>query len=590
MPFHSTGVYFRFLRLKLKLHRYLLLLSLFAGLGGGFIALVLKSTVFFLHRKLTGNQAFDYHNLLLFVYPMVGITFVVLFKKLVIKDMGKHNISTMLFAISQRKSRLPAHKMFSSVVGGIFTAGFGGSIGLESPIISSGGAIGSNLGRYFQLTYKETTLLLACGSAGAISAIFHTPLAAIVFAVEVLLIDLNRFSLIPLLTASISGAVVTNIFFQDEILFEFVLRDPYLVRHTGFYLLLGVLTGLVSVYFTRTYLHIEQWVEKYSVGRRLLVGGLIIGSMLFLFPALYGEGYQVVKALFAGDYSSVLVTSLPVSVPDNAFFFGLFFLFLLLLKVVATSVTLSSGGVGGIFAPSLFTGAITGTLFGHILNQTGLNLQVSESNFTLVGMAGVLSGVLHAPLTGLFLIAETTRGYELIVPLMIVITISFLVVKRMEPHSLFTRDLEKTGKLITHHKDRAVLTFMELAHVIERDFSTVSVNGTLGDLVEAITRSKRDIFPVIDEDGILNGIIFLSKIRQIMFKQELYDKVKIEEIMELPPHYISMEDSMKEVVRKFEESEAWNLPVIWNARYQGMVSRSKLFSMYRGLLLEISAE
>ncbi len=590
MALRAPNVYVRFLRLKLKLHRYLLLLSLFAGLGGGFIALVLKSTVFFLHRKLTGESAFDFHHLLLFVYPILGIAVVFLIKKWVIKDMGKHNISAILFAISQRKSRLPAHKMFSSVAGGIFTAGFGGSIGLESPIISSGAAIGSNMGRYFQLSYKETTLLLACGSAGAISAIFHTPLAAIVFAVEVLLIDLSRFSLIPLLIASISGAVVTNIFFQDEILFEFVLRDPYLVRHTGFYLLLGVLTGLVSVYFTRTYRRIEQWIESFTMGKRLLLGGLILGSMLFLFPSLYGEGYQVVKALFAGEYNRVLVTSLPLSIPNNAWFFGMFFFMLLLLKVVATSVTLGSGGVGGIFAPSLFTGAITGTLFGHILNQTGLNLQVSESNFTLVGMAGVLSGVLHAPLTGLFLIAETTRGYELIVPLMIVITISFVVVKRLEPHSLFTRDLVKKGKLITHHKDKAVLTFMELANVIERDFTKVPVDGTLGDLVNAIATSQRDIFPVVDEEGILNGIVFLRRIRQIMFKQELYDKIKIEEIMELPPHYISMDDSMREVVRKFEESGAWNLPVIWNARYQGMVSRSKLFSTYRGLLLEISAE
>ncbi|MFO7940758.1 MAG: chloride channel protein [Bacteroidales bacterium] len=537
-----------------------------------------------------GAGTFDTHHPMLFVYPIVGIALVFLFRKFVLKDMGTHNISAILLAISQQRSRLPAHKMFSSVIGGIFTAGFGGSIGLESPIISSGGAIGSNLGRNLQLSYKETTLLLACGSAGAISAIFHTPLAAIVFAVEVLLIDLSRFSLIPLLTASISGAVVTNIFFQDEILFEFILRDPYLVRHTGFYILLGVLTGLVSVYFTRTYRYVENWLEGYSQGVRLLLGGLLLGGMLFLFPALYGEGYLVVKALFAGAYDRVLGSSLPFDIPWNAWMFGAFFLLLLLLKVVATSVTISSGGIGGIFAPSLFTGAITGTLFGHILNHTGLNLQVSESNFTLVGMAGVLSGVLHAPLTGLFLIAETTQGYELIVPLMIVITISFLVVKRLEPHSIFTSYLEKKGKLITHHKDRAVLTFMELSHVIEKDFATVSVDGKLGDLVAVIAQSQRDIFPVLDEDGILNGVIYLSKIRKIMFKQEWYDEVSIEELMELPPHYVSMDDSMREVVRKFEESGAWNLPVIWNARYQGMVSRSKLFSTYRGLLLEISAE
>ena len=580
----------RLMRMRLKLRRYLVFLSLIAGLGGGLIALVLKSTVFFFHRLLLGQNSLNHPNLWLFIYPLLGVTLVFLFRRYVIKDMGKHNISAILYCISQRKSKLPLHKMFSSVVGGIFTAGFGGSIGLESPIISSGSAIGSNLARWLQLSYKETTLLLACGSAGAISAIFHTPLAAIVFAVEVLLIDLNRFSLIPLLTASVSGAVVTNIFFHDEILFAFVLRDPYLVRHTGFYIVLGVLTGLVSVYFTRTYLRIETVMETYQPVVRLLLGGVLLGILLVLFPPLYGEGYQVVKALFSGDYLSVMVTNLPFDLSVNEWLWALFLLAMLLLKVVATSVTLGSGGVGGVFAPSLFTGAITGTFFGHVLNQLNLGLQVSESNFALVGMAGVLCGVLHAPLTGLFLIAETTKGYELIVPLMIVITISFLVVKKFEPHSLFTRDLEKSGKLITHHKDKAVLTFMELAHVIERNFTIVRVDGTLRDLVEAIERSKRDIYPVVDEDGILNGIVYLNSVRKIMFKQEWYDTVKIEQVMELPPSYISMEDSMKEVMRKFEESDAWNLPVIWHARYLGMVSRSKLFDSYRRLLLEISTE
>jgi chloride channel protein, CIC family len=566
---------------------YFLILSALVGLGGGMAALSLKTAVFYLHEKLLENKGFDEYNLMIFIYPVIGIALTLLFTRFIIRDRVKHNIASILYAISRRNSLVKAHKIFSSIIGGILTAGFGGSIGLESPIISSGSAIGSNTGRLLKLSYKEITLLLACGAAGAISAIFHTPLAAIVFAVEVLLIDLTRFSLIPLLISSVSGAIVTNVFFKDEILFEFVLKDPYHVNHTGFYILLGILTGLISVYFTKVFFKIDKLIANISDLRKLFFGGLMLGVLLYLFPPLYGEGYQIIKAIFAQNYESIMETNFPLNLQSSLWFFYLFFLSLLLLKVFATSITINSGGIGGIIAPSLFTGAITGMLFSHTLNVFGLN--ISESNFALVGMAGVLSGVLHAPLTAIFLIAETTKGYELIVPLMLTSTISFVTVKIFEPNSIFTVLLAKSGDLITHHKDKAVLTFMKLKSVIEKDFKTINIDATLGDLVKVVSQSNRNIFPVVDEDGFLNGIILMDNIREIMFDREMYD-TPVNNLMILPPAYISYKDSMKEVIEKFESTDAWNLPVIENAKYVGMVSKSKLFSAYRNLLLEISEE
>jgi len=567
---------------------FILMLSVVVGLGGGLIALVLKTSVFFLHERLLENKGFDEYNLMVFVYPFIGIALTYLFVKYIIRDDVKHSIAAILYSISKRNSIVQAHKIFSSVIGGVLTAGFGGSIGLESPIISSGSAIGSNVGRVLRLSYKEITLLLACGAAGAISAIFHTPLAAIVFAIEVLLIDLTRFSLIPLLIASVSGAIVTNVFFQDAILFEFILQDHYHVEHTGFYILLGILSGLVSVYFSKVYFRVEETVNKVGEIKRLLLGGLVLGVIIFLFPPLYGEGYQIIKAIFSGNFISVMETNLHLDLKSYHWFFYFFFVSLLLLKAFATSITIHIGGVGGIFAPSLFTGAITGMLFSHSLNLLGLNL--SEGNFALVGMSGVLSGVLHAPLTAIFLIAETTRGYELIVPLMLTSTISFVTVKFFSADSIFTVQLSKRGELITHHKDKAVLTFMELKSVIETDFTTIHVDENLGEVVKQIAKSKRNIFPVIDDEGILIGIILMDNIREIMFDKEMYDKTPVSNLMILPPAYIGMKDTMKEVIQKFETTGAWNLPVIQNARYIGMVSKSKLFSAYRNLLLEISEE
>ncbi len=573
----------------LKKRYFFLLLSMIVGLSSGIAALILKTSVFYIQNLLLKEKGFTEYNFMIFIYPIIGITLTLLFKKFIIHDKVKHSIASILNSISRKNSLMKTHKIFSSIIGGILTAGFGGSIGLESPIISSGSAIGSNIARLFKLNYKEVTLLLACGTAGAISAIFHTPVAAIVFAIEVLLIDLTRFSLIPLLLASISGAIV-NVFFHDDILFEFTLRDPYVVSHTIFYVLLGLISGLISVYFTRAFLKTDNLLSKYSEFKKLIIGGGILGIMLFLFPQLYGEGYNIIKMIFAGNFSDIIGTNYGINIAQNTLLFFLFFLILLFSKVIATSLTISSGGIGGIIAPTLFTGAITGMLFSHTLNILGIDLFVSESNFTLVGMSGLISGVLHAPLTGIFLIAETTRGYELIVPIMITSTISFITVRYFEPNSIFTIQLAKRGKLITHNKDKTVLNFMNLKSIIEKDLKTINVNATLGNLVKIISKSNRNIFPVIDNDGILRGIINLNDIREIMFDKDMYDNTFVINLMNLPPAYISINDSMNEVIKKFQETGVWNLPVVSNAKYIGMVSKSKLFSAYRNLLVELTEE
>jgi CIC family chloride channel protein len=368
------------------------------------------------------------------------------------------------------------------------------------------------------------------------------------------------------------------------------LQDPFVVSHTIFYVLLGFISGLISVYFTRAFLKTDKLLSRFTEFKKLIIGGGILGILIFLFPQLYGEGYRIVKMIFAGDFSEIIGTNYGFNIAHDTILFFIFFIFLLFTKVIATSVTISSGGIGGIIAPTLFTGAITGMLFSHTLNILGIDLFVSESNFALVGMAGLISGVLHAPLTGIFLIAETTRGYELIVPIMLTSTISFITAKYFEPNSIFTIQLAKKGKLITHNKDKAVLNFMTLNSVIEKDLKTIHVDATLSDLVKIISKSSKNVFPVIDDDEILIGIINMNDIRDIMFNKDMYENTFVINLMNLPPAYISIDNSMNEVMKKFQDTEAWNLPVIDKAKYVGMISKSKLFSAYRNLLVELSDE
>ncbi len=578
---------------KINENTFILMLAVVIGVLSGFVALGLKLAVFYLRKfsmdRIIGDDKF--RLILLLIFPTIGIGLTLFFKHFVIKDTIKHNISSILSAISKKNSIMRRHKVFSSMLGGTLTAGFGGSVGLESPIISSGAAIGSNLGRIFHFNYKTITLLLACGSSGAIAAIFNTPIAGVVFALEVLLLDLSRFSLIPLLIASVSGTIVTTIFYPESILFDFQIKESSHVYLLPFYLIFALICGIVANYFSVMYLRIEKRIEKISNPyQRFLISSLGFGILLLIFPPLWGEGFSTIKALLSENHHAVLDMTLYSQYSDNLIVILLVLVFLILLKVVATALSIGAGGIGGIFAPALYTGAITGYLFAFVVNELDIGVHLPLVNFTMIGMAGLLSGVLHAPLTGLFLIAEITFGYELIVPLMIVTTISFLTTKYYNKNSVVTAQLAAEGQLLTHNKDQAVLTMMKLKSVIETDFLTISIDANLGDLVKVVSKARRNIFPVVDNEGFLAGVILLDDVREIMFNQELYKKHLVRNLMTTPPAFIKMDDKMDTVMHKFNKSNAWNLPVIEKGKYVGFVSKSKLFNVYRQQLVEITAE
>ncbi len=565
--------------------------SVLIGIAGGMLALILKSVVFYLRRFFLSEQMHS-ERFLLLILPALGILLTVILKRWILKDTIRHNVSSILYAISKRKSIMKAHKIFSSVVGAMFTAGLGGSVGLESPIISSGGALGSNLGRVLQMNYKEVTLLLACGSTAGISAIFNTPIAGIIFAIEVLMIDLTRFSLIPLLLSSVTGSIVTWMFYKEGILFQYEIIDIFEAKDIPYYILFSIITAIVSLYFTKSYLWIESKFQKFKHPiSRILTGGLIFGILLYLFPQLYGEGYMNITHLLNNNIDAFVGDMyFHDNIMNSTWLFVALIFLLILLKVIATSITISAGGIGGVFAPSAFTGAITGYGFAVIVNTISGEYLISPGNFALVGMAACLSGVLHAPLTGLFLIAEITQGYHLIMPLMLTVTLVFIIVKAIEPNSIFTMQLAKRGELITHHKDKAVLSFLELRNVVEKDLIIVPSDATLGELTTYIAKSSRNLFPVLSDNGNLEGIIYVTDIREIMFQKELYDTTFVRNLMRIPEEIIQHDDSMQQVVDKFNKTNAWNLPVVENNKYIGIISKSNLFSEYRKQLIDITED
>jgi len=570
---------------------FILILSVLVGICAGIIALILKTAVFHVEEFLLARYNFHNHYIIFLLLPIIGVSLALFFKHFVIKDHIKHNISSILHAISQRNSLMKVHKIYSSVLGAIVTAGFGGSIGLESPIISSGAAFGSNAGRLLHLNYKSITLLLACGASGAIAAIFSTPITAIVFAFEVLLIDLTGFSLIPLIMASVSGAFTTRLLFEEEILFEVVISKPFINAEIPYIILFGILAGFVSYYFSTVFIYFETIFDKIKTHfNKLVLGGIILSLLIFMFPALYGEGYGTIKALIAGEAHTIYENSFIGEWKETWIAVFLFFLALLLFKVVATITTIGAGGIGGIFAPSVFTGAIFGYLFAFTFNSMNFGISLDEKNFILVGMSSVLGGVLGAPLTGIFLIAEITRGYELILPLLLSTVISFITFKKLKSESIITHQLSKRGELITHHKDKAVLRFMKLKTVIETDFVIVNIDDKLSDLVKAISISKRNIFPVLDAKDNFMGIITLDNVREIMFNHEMYEETYVRNLLSVPEEIIRAGDTMEEVMNKFRMSGAWNLPVLLGSKYVGFVSKSKLFSVYRKHLMAITDE
>lgn len=573
--------------------QFLLILSVVIGLISGLVAVFLKNTTHFIQEWIRSDFFGEYFNLYYFIFPVVGITITVFIKRLFKKKKVGEGIPTTLFAISRRNGLLPYYRTYASLITSIFTVGFGGSAGLEGPAVGTGSALGANLGRLMHINYKSRILLISCATAGSIASIFNAPIAAIIFTIEIFSLDLTFSSLIPLLLASVSGAV-TSIFIQGgDYLFHMEDVSSFDVSHLPFYALLGVVSAFISVYFNRVYFNADRFFSRFE-GRwtRVAIGGVLLGAIIYLIPPLYGEGYETINSLLSGDAVAVVNESFVLQYFEGGAAYSEYLILTLLLglilfKVFATSFTIGAGGVGGIFAPSLFIGSSLGYLFSRFVNQFDW-IQTPSSSFALAGMAGLMAGVLHAPLTAIFMIAEITGGYELFIPLMLVSAISFLVTRGIMPHSIYTLQLAKRGDLLTHNKDQAILTLLNLEKVIEKDFVSVKPELSLGDLVKEVSRSKRNLFPVIDEDGQLSGVLTLDDFRGIMFDTSLYENTHVGQLMSLPPALVERTDPMDQVMRKFQESGAWNLPVVENGKYIGFISKSKLFSAYRRKLIEFS--
>ena len=570
---------------------FMLIMSVVVGVAAGFGAVIIKNSVRIIEEILEHGVSHEYSNYLYFIYPVIGISLAVIFIKYLLKQPVHHGIPTVLHSIAKQNGKIKSHNMFSSVITSALTVGFGGSIGLEGPTVATGAAIGANIGRLFHLNYKQITLLLGCASTGAMAAIFKSPIAGVVFTLEVIMIDLTTYSLVPLLLASISGTVVSYLFLgQTTILYPYAIKEAFHMSNIPYYIALGVMCGFVSVYFTRMFMFIEGFFKKiHNLYKKLVIGALSLGTLIFFFPALYGEGYDAINSCLSGNYNFLFDNSVFAGYSDNFIVLILVLLSIILLKVVATSVTFGSGGVGGIFAPTLFIGSNVGLLFSLIVNRLGIT-HLSRANFALIGMAGLIAGVLHAPLTGIFLIADITGGYQLFVPLMITAAFSYITIRLFERNSVYTIQLANRKELITHDKDKAVLSRMKVTSLIETNFSCINSDATLGDLVEVISNPSRNIFPVLEDDGTMLGIVFVNDIRHIIFKPELYDTTFVRDLMFMPEPSVDPDESMEDIAEKFQMSGNFNLPVLKNGKYLGFVSRAKVFSSYRRLLKRFSED
>ncbi|TXD81896.1 chloride channel protein [Subsaximicrobium wynnwilliamsii] len=573
--------------------QFVYLLSIVVGFTSGVGAVVLKNATHFIQHLLENKLVQYYHTAFYFVFPIIGFTLVYLIMKYVIRQKVSHGIPSTLFAIAKRKGLMKRYQMFGSILTAPITVGFGGSVGLEGPTVATGAALGSNISRLFHMNQSTRNLLVSCAAAGAMSSIFKAPIAAIIFAIEVFSLDLTIASMLPLLLASLSAILTSFFFFGDDVLLPFKLVDEFNASDAPFYALLGLVAAAVSIYFTEVYDRIQRFFDKIgSPFKRVAFGGICIGILVYLIPPLYGEGFEVINNLVAGNPEKALQNNF-LNLDLSSFWVVIALLVgLVFFKIIASALTFGAGGVGGIFAPTLFMGSIMGNCIAKIINHSGwVSTPVSESNFTLVGMAGLLAGVLQAPLTAIFLIAELTGGYDLFIPLMITAAIAFSVTKYFVPHSVYTMELGRKGDLITHNKDHAVLTFMDIDSVIETNFQAISSKMNLGEIVrEAVTKSNRNIFPVISEKTKrLEGIILLDDIRSIMFDQTLYDEVKASDVMHNPPDIIDIEkDKMTVIMKKFQDSNAWNLPVVRDGVYIGFISKSKLLTAYRRKLIALT--
>jgi len=574
----------------IKEKNFVLFLSLLVGLLAGVAAFLLKYAILLIERTLTNHFPLERANYWYLVLPVVGIFISGWFVRHIVKDDIGHGVTKILYAISQHKAILKLHNVWSSLVGSAITIGFGGSVGAEAPAVLTGSAIGSNLGKMFKMNQKTLMLLVGCGAAGAISGIFKAPIAGVLFTLEVLMLDMTMASVVPLLISSVTATSLTFFLNDDQVMFHFNVTAPFVVSRIPFHILLGIVCGLVSLYMTRGMNALEGVFRRLnSPYKKLLLGGTILSFAIFFFPPLYGEGYESIRQLLTGNVNGVFEKSLFYDYRNQAWAIILYLSAIVIFKAFATSATNGGGGVGGVFAPSLFVGCITGYLLAFVLNHF-FHLNIPIENFAFAGMAGVMASMMHAPLTAIFLIAELTSGYSLFMTLMVTSVTAYLTIIIFEPHSIYAMRLAQTGELLTHNKDKAVLTMLKMEHVIETDLSTVHPDDTLGDLVKVISQSSRNIYPVVDFGNVLVGVILLSEVRNVMFRPELYNRFRLRQLMISPPALLSPTDSMEKVMSIFESTQAWNLPVVEHGKYVGFVSKSKIFNAYRNLLLNFSDE
>ena len=566
----------------------MMILSLFVGVACGIAAVALKTAIEFIHHSLTSWFDGSAYNFLYLIYPGVGMLIAMLFVRYVVKDNIGHGVTKVLLAVSKNESKIRSHNMWTSVAASSVTIGFGGSVGAEAPIVYTGAAIGSNVARYMGLSYKNMTILLGCGAAGAVAGIFKAPLAGVLFTLEILLFNISMTSLLPLLLSTISATVISYIFLGDAPAFDCTLSE-FQMGNIPFYLILGVFCSACSVYFTRMTLWLEDKIK--SIQRpfvRWAVSALCLGLLIFLFPPLYGEGYAHLHTLLNGGMIQMEGETVLAFFMHTPWTIPVFFLLILLLKVFSMSFTNAGGGVGGTFGPTLFIGAIAGFVVSRTINLIGGPL-VPEQNFVLVGMAGLMAGVMQAPMTAIFLIAEISGGYELLIPLILTATVSYGITRSIEPYSIYTKRIAKKGELLTHDSDQAVLTLLKTDELIESDFVSVKIDASLADLVAVVAESRRNIFPVIDDRRHFHGYVSLEDIRRVMFKTELYDTTHVYNYMKSAPAYVYIDEKMDSVMQKFEKTGAWNLPVVDHERtYIGFVSKSKIFSAYRSQLKQVS--
>ncbi|WP_304421478.1 chloride channel protein [uncultured Duncaniella sp.] len=570
---------------------FVIILALAVGILGGIAALVLKWLIHAISGFLTAHMSISQGNYLYLLLPLVGILITSLYVKYVVRDNISHGVTRVLYALSQNKSRLKKHNTYTSVLASSITIGFGGSVGAEGPIVYTGAAIGSNLGRVFRMSPRILMILVGCGAAAGIAGIFKAPIAGMLFTIEVLMIDLTTVSVMPLLIASITAATVAYVFTGYDVEFFFVQSEPFQTWKIPYVIIMGVFLGFVSLYFSRSMNMMENIFRKlHTPWKKIMVGGVILALLVFLFPPLYGEGYTAITHLLNDNASTIVNNSIFYDDRTNVWWILGFIGALVFLKAFATSATNGGGGVGGTFAPSLFVGCMAGYFFAFGLN-TLFDLDLPCRNFALMGMAGVMSGVMHAPLMGIFLTAELTGGYDLFLPLLMASTISYGTIKMFEPYSIYTMRLAREGKLLTHHKDRAVLTLLKMGNVIETDFVSVRPDMNLKEMVGAISRSTRNLFPVVSGEGRLLGVVLLDEIRNIMFRPDLYKRMHVNQFMSIPPACVKVGQSMEEVMKAFDDTAAWNLPVIdADGCYVGFVSKSKIFNSYRRVLRHYSED